>query len=146
MHPCSSLLAWGVKSQWDVILIAWCCWPRGFAFLGPTGLWQSERWFLAECHPQALCLQQTKVYHPSLPCLSVKEGSGAIKNIIGSWTSTKFWETTKSQVGLNNKVYLLYEATPSRLGRWMFHLRQRNQRRETSKIKKQKCVPNERTR
>lgn len=25
---------------------------RGLAFLGTTGLWQSERWFLAGYHPQ----------------------------------------------------------------------------------------------
>lgn len=39
-------------------LTVWLWWPRGPAFLGPMGLWQSEGWFLAGCHSQALCRQQ----------------------------------------------------------------------------------------
>ena len=44
----------------------------------------------------------------------------------------------KARVRLNDKVHFLHKATPSRLEEVAVHLMQRNQQRESRKMKKQR--------
>lgn len=47
------LVCWLFTAAVQVIpFISWFCWPAGLALLGPIGLWQMERGFLAHYHKQ----------------------------------------------------------------------------------------------
>ena len=43
--------------------------------------------------------------------------------------------------GLNDKVHLIHEAVPSRLGRHLLHLMHRNQPREKQNEETEACIP-----
>ena len=61
-------------------------------------------------------------------------------------TIRRFEKQPGAREGLNDKVHLIHEAIPSRLGRHLFHLMHRNQPREKQNEETEACIPNERTR
>lgn len=54
--------------------------------------------------------------------------------------SQRFESQPRAGTGLNDKVHLLQEATPSRLGDELFHQMHRNQQSESEKMKKGGCA------
>ena len=80
-------------------------WPGRLAFLGPMGLWQSEKWMVVgRLLPTGLCTD-SRLRH--IPCLSVKESSVCPRALA--------WGT-----GFTFSICLVdYRATPKECRLWM---------------------------
>ena len=97
--------------------ITWLWWPVGLGLVVPQDsiyLHTLESCCMKVWLPVSLNLGTDILPFGTLTGLEHPYLLGAIKNIIAAWTSTKVWGTIKSWGGLNDKVHLLHEITPSR--------------------------------